>query len=803
MGKDGSGAIGTSSCSYGGHRSGCLSAKEMGACRCADGGSVLEVTLVGSSLQVDESRVSHGEGVAVGDQAVLDGSGSYEIVVPDGKAAVMDQFVGGDGSRSDKIGVTFCSARCSFGQLHDVIQRFDEKKRGLVEEAGFGGLLQFPAIRQVDRRFLVWLMCRVDALTETLVINEHQKIKFHKSDVAKVFGVPCGGLTIPENGRSSKEVVSKAMCDLFGMEYSRCRSIKALQAVLDRDYGASMSSQECAAFKTAFVIYVISTMLSPASRWDFAYVDYWDVIADHCRLADYDWCGYVIRKLVDAVIKLKNDLKATRKVPNITGCALFLQILYLDSIDLGFWSMEHNKFPRISVFPPDRIKCMIRADCTRHCQDRNDRLFGKSKLLLPAKVCYSWGASDLHMDSVINEAELNEIWEATSRVAAYVGAPSKFAVDLYKTVSALDRKVRRKIAGVLSAGMQSFGGFKYSETKGATSFGAAKPGTDDSTYCPYSGNGKRVAYDDSVSCEASRDAAALLKVVRCDTVCDVVQGREDDPNQYPPFNVVFMDPWTLGFHSASGYCCDGDMLRDAWARMCVQERNVLSSWVNKFDYLKPDAIRRQLCGHAEFEAWVVDAVIRSLKDRDAILYAACGKVRWRHIVDSCFMGALLSGKLPMGADVLEDYFGKKVVGYNVQFTKMIFFPALVSCRWVCYGWNRDNDMIYVFDPMLPILADHDVHKFHQDACKLIRAALNDILVVPACSSIQSNNPETYCMVNASETISWVNRSGVGCLLFCSMFDGQVIRGTLHPYDLGSVAGVMVYEALSLLRRING
>lgn len=37
---------------------------------------------------------------------------------------------------------------------------------------------------------------------------------------------------------------------------------------------------------------------------------------------------YVLQRLVDGVVKLKSDIKIAKKVPNITGCTLFLQVSY-------------------------------------------------------------------------------------------------------------------------------------------------------------------------------------------------------------------------------------------------------------------------------------------------------------------------------------------------------------------------------------------------------------------------------------------------------------------------------------------
>ena len=86
-----------------------------------------------------------------------------------------------------------------------------------------------------------------------------------------------------------------------------------------------MTEVEQAAFKVAFVIYIMSTLLSPGSKYDYVSVDYWSALVDPCSIGKFDWSEYVIRKLFQAVVKLKTELQVSNRVSNITGCSIFLQ----------------------------------------------------------------------------------------------------------------------------------------------------------------------------------------------------------------------------------------------------------------------------------------------------------------------------------------------------------------------------------------------------------------------------------------------------------------------------------------------
>lgn len=55
-----------------------------------------------------------------------------------------------------------------------------------------------------------------------------------------------------------------------------------------------------------------------------------------------------------------------------------LQVLYLDSLNLGAWSLKHDILPRVKCFSAEKLRAMITAD-TRHCSPgRGDPEYGIS-----------------------------------------------------------------------------------------------------------------------------------------------------------------------------------------------------------------------------------------------------------------------------------------------------------------------------------------------------------------------------------------------------------------------------------------
>ena len=143
-----------------------------------------------------------------------------------------------------KADLSVGSTRSSIKQVYDVISAFDDKKKELVTSIGFGGFLFFPPLRQINRRFAVWLMSRVDPLSQMLVIDSAKRIKFNKVDIEHVFGIPCRGSSISDSGMPRKEIIGKVMGLYLGDGAKENRSIKAVQEVLERYYRGEMSENE-------------------------------------------------------------------------------------------------------------------------------------------------------------------------------------------------------------------------------------------------------------------------------------------------------------------------------------------------------------------------------------------------------------------------------------------------------------------------------------------------------------------------------------------------------------------------------
>ncbi|KAL6653008.1 hypothetical protein ACP70R_011933 [Stipagrostis hirtigluma subsp. patula] len=114
----------------------------------------------------------------------------------------------GDGECAESTEFGDITYRCAVKVVHDVISRFDSQKRDLVTAIGFGGLLDLPPLYQINRKFAVWLLSKVDQIGQCIVLDRTRVIPFAKEDVAMIFGIPCHGNNVVElkSGRSTTAV---------------------------------------------------------------------------------------------------------------------------------------------------------------------------------------------------------------------------------------------------------------------------------------------------------------------------------------------------------------------------------------------------------------------------------------------------------------------------------------------------------------------------------------------------------------------------------------------------------------------
>lgn len=218
------------------------------------------------------------------------------------------------------------ASRISVKRAVEVIESFDEFKRWLVTEIGFGGMLKLPMIQKLNLKFSAWTMSKVCVKRRAIVLSDSKIIKFFAEDVHKVFGLPCGHRNVKGRDGFIKPEAISFIKSTLGMDKTGVHSLRAAEDFLMRDISESSSKIEKDCFQIAFVIFVMGHVLAPRTKHDYGTIDYWGALANTENIAQFNWCEFVLEFLLEGVRRLKNDIMANNANTNLVGCHLFLQV---------------------------------------------------------------------------------------------------------------------------------------------------------------------------------------------------------------------------------------------------------------------------------------------------------------------------------------------------------------------------------------------------------------------------------------------------------------------------------------------
>ncbi|KAM0860649.1 hypothetical protein ACQ4PT_046405 [Festuca glaucescens] len=248
------------------------------------------------------------------------------------------------------------TSRISVQKVCSVVRKFGKFKRNLVEEIGFGGMLKIRMLTRLNLKFSAWLMERVES--NELKIDEERILKIQDHDVEKVFGLPCGTRLISPDTPEPSEACIEFLRVSSNLSKG-AHSLKAAEAYLLRDdINEDSSKVQIDCFKIAFLVFVVGHLLAPSTKYDYISIDFWAALNDTSRIKEFNWCRYVLEHLIRAVRKLKSDIRNRHKTIHLVGCHVFLQVFYLDNLDLGPLSKTWEGLPRISLFDYESVKKM-------------------------------------------------------------------------------------------------------------------------------------------------------------------------------------------------------------------------------------------------------------------------------------------------------------------------------------------------------------------------------------------------------------------------------------------------------------
>ncbi|CAL4990827.1 unnamed protein product [Urochloa decumbens] len=258
-----------------------------------------------------------------------------------------EEFVDDEDSEVIRTGKNWSSAR----KVHMVVSKFNELKKNLVRNIGFGAILDMPLFNKVDRKFTVWLLSSIDCLRRVIVVNGEDLTDMVDMDVQRILGIP----------RGSRAVSGLNQDQLGGTEFE-FRNLKSSELFIKNEYPDGMDNLLMDKFKMAFVVFVMGTFLAPTSKYNAVNPDFFGSLIIPSEIDQYNWAGYVLDRLMEAAARVQDDLRSKRDVSNITGCSLLIQIIYLETLRTAPPCLPGKGSPRVNLYDCERIRKMIQSD---------------------------------------------------------------------------------------------------------------------------------------------------------------------------------------------------------------------------------------------------------------------------------------------------------------------------------------------------------------------------------------------------------------------------------------------------------
>ncbi|XP_044424709.1 uncharacterized protein [Triticum aestivum] len=247
-----------------------------------------------------------------------------------------------------------------------------------------GGLMHLPKITRTNRHQQMWVLSKVDEKASAIIVDGRRDTPFDDKDVERVLGVPGEGATI--NNNPAPHVLSSVRQTL-GISSSETR-ISVIEEIVKKEYGRAMTKSESDAFKVAYVVCAVTYVLAPPLKHNYFLTEYWGGLHTPDLIHMYNWGKYVREEVLLSAGRVKSKLLGGKVKSNISGCTFFIQVFYLDNLDLEDENLPHDVFPRCKVYDQKKISMVIEKD-TSAGKNADIVIYG---LLLPRPahtVCYS------------------------------------------------------------------------------------------------------------------------------------------------------------------------------------------------------------------------------------------------------------------------------------------------------------------------------------------------------------------------------------------------------------------------------
>ncbi|CAN6293846.1 unnamed protein product [Urochloa humidicola] len=214
------------------------------------------------------------------------------------------------------------SIQCSPSKFRDLVKALDDDLKDAIRAKNFGPLLDFKP-SELDRKLLSWLMRRLNADTMQLELGGDQRISITQHSVWCVLQIPRDGGGPPEMTDEAARLRQRQLAaSFFGRELNSISPPEIQKLFEDRKLTGEIGLR--AFFMCAFQCLLFSNTSCYIRLDDIKYTQ------DVENIGHMNWCKVVVDNLSRSARLYKVDFESKGLEVPISGCGIFLVMLYID-----------------------------------------------------------------------------------------------------------------------------------------------------------------------------------------------------------------------------------------------------------------------------------------------------------------------------------------------------------------------------------------------------------------------------------------------------------------------------------------
>uniref|UniRef100_A0A0D9XKE5 Aminotransferase-like plant mobile domain-containing protein n=1 Tax=Leersia perrieri TaxID=77586 RepID=A0A0D9XKE5_9ORYZ len=222
--------------------------------------------------------------------------------------------------------------RCAPGIVSDMFVGLDDQQKELVQQMGFECLLSMR-LTKLNKQFGAWLLFKLEPASGILFSGSRHELPLLSEDVSLTMGIPCGRKKILPAMKNEVKDVKDYICHIFQKKSFDELTITDIQKILDESFKRTMTAHEKIAFKTTFIIFVVTKFLAPLSVNNHISTRYMKPLLDIENIHTYNWASFVLDEIKAAAAALQQKICNRKSIGYINSCIIVPQSPSLSTSD--------------------------------------------------------------------------------------------------------------------------------------------------------------------------------------------------------------------------------------------------------------------------------------------------------------------------------------------------------------------------------------------------------------------------------------------------------------------------------------